>query len=182
MATFTASETSLHPTASLAGFGALARLAFYAALPLAAFSAVNVMAEAAGVEARFFSPAGLPGWAGAGIHLAMLFSIGLALALVGARSAGTLAWGVALLAGIIAFPFAAAPLNSLTLALMMAAILLLALATAIRISKVSRLGGWLMVPALCWFGFAAALGLAVAAAWSPPFALITAQNPAPTAG
>lgn len=178
MATITAHEKILHPATSLAGF---ARLALAAALPLAAFSAVNFLAEASGIEPRFFSPAGLPGWAGAILHFVVLFSIGLAIGLAVAKGGKVLPWGLALLAAIIAFPFFAAPLDSLTLALIMATVFLLALATAIRVAEVSRLGGWLMVPALCWLGFAAALGLAVAAAWSPPFALITAQNPASTA-
>lgn len=178
MATITAHDKILRPAASLAGF---ARLALAAALPLAAFSAVNFLAQAIGIEPRFFSPAGLPGWAGAAIHLAVLFSIGLAIGLAEAKGGKVLPWGVALLLAVIIFPFFAAPLDSLTLALVMACVLLLTLATAIRVASVSRLGGWLMVPALCWLGFAAALGLAIATAWSPPFALITAQNPAPTA-
>lgn len=181
MATFTAHETTLRPTASVVNFGAFARLALAAVLPLAAFSAVNFFAEAAGIEPRFFSPAGLPGWAGAGIHLALLFSIGLAIGLAAAKSTKVLVWGVALIAAVVVFPFVAAPLDSLGLALMMSFILLLTLATAIRVAETSRLGGWLMMPALLWLGFGAALGLAVAAAWSPPFALITAQNPAPAA-
>lgn len=181
MATITAHETSLRPTSSMAGFGVFARLAFAAVLPLAAFSAVNFLAEGAAIEPRFFSPAGLPGWAGAVVHLALLFPMGLAIGLAAGKSRKILPWGVALIAAVITFPFVAAPLDSLTLALMMAFILLLTLATAIRVAETSRLGAWLMMPALLWLGFGAALGLAVAAAWSPPFALITTQNAVPTA-
>jgi hypothetical protein len=38
-----------------------------------------------------------------------------------------------------------------------------------------------MIPMLGWIGFGAVLGLAISAAWAPPFALVTAQNPAPAA-
>ena len=182
MATITAHQQTIRPTSSKVDYGAVARLALAAVLPLAAFSAVNAMAEAAGIEPRFFAPANLPGWAGAVLHLALLFSMGLAIGLAAGKSKTILAWGVALVAAVITFPFIAAPLDSLALALMMAAILLLTIATAIRVAALSRLGGWLMLPSLLWLGFGAALGLAMAAAWSPPFALITAQNPTPVAG
>ncbi|WP_449394185.1 tryptophan-rich sensory protein [Devosia riboflavina] len=181
MATITAKETSLHPTINSVDFGALARLALSAVLPLAAFGGVNFVADAAGLQPYFFSPAGLPGWAGAAIHLVLLFTLGLAIGLAASKSRTVLPWGIALVAAMIAFPFPAAALDSLALALVMTGVLLLALATSVRIAAVSSLGGWLMVPVLVWVGFGAALGLAVAAAWSPPFALITAQNAPPAA-
>lgn len=181
MATITARENNLHTAAHAVDLGALARLAFAALLPLAAFAAVNYLAEFAGLRPYFFSPAGLPGWAGAAIHLALLFTVGLAIGLGAAKNGRVLPWGIALVAAMIAFPFPAAALDSLALALVMTVVLLLALATGIRIASASSLGGWLMLPVLAWIGFGAALGLAVAAAWSPPFALINAQNPAPAA-
>jgi len=181
MATLTAKENSLHPTAHAVDFGALARLALSAVLPLAAFGAANFLAEAAGLQPHFFSPAGLPGWAGAAIHLVLLFSVGLAIGLAASKNGNVLPWGIALVAAMITFPFPAAALDSLALALVMTTVLLLALATSLRVATASRLGGWLMLPVLVWVGFGAALGLAVAAAWSPPFALINAQNPAPAA-
>ncbi|MBN9335087.1 hypothetical protein [Devosia sp.] len=179
MATITAHENTLHP--ATVDFGAWARLALAAVLPLAAFSLLNFLCERAGVEPRFFSPAGLPGWAGAAIHLVMLFSTGLAIGLAAGKSRSILPWGIALILAMIAFPFGAAPLDSMTLALMMASIVLLAIATGLRVANLSPIGGWLMLPTLIWIGFGAALGLAMAAAWSPPFALITTQNPAPAA-
>lgn len=181
MATITAKENNLHLVASVVDFGALARLTLSAVLPLAAFGGVNFVAEAAGLQPYFFSPAGLPGWAGAAIHLVLLFSVGLAIGLAANKNRDVLPWGIALVAAMIAFPFPAAALDSLALALVMTTVLLLALATSIRVASASRLGGWLMLPVLVWIGFGAALGLAVAAAWSPPFALITAQNPPPAA-
>jgi hypothetical protein len=181
MATFTADQKSLHPTAHAVDFGALARLGLAAILPLAAFGGVNVLGEAVGMQPYFFSPAGLPGWAGAAIHLALLFLVGLAVGLAAESNRSVLPWGVALVAAMIAFPFPAAALDSLALALVMTSVMLIALAASLRIAQSSSLGGWLMVPVLIWIGFGAALGLAVAAAWSPPFALITAQNPAPPA-
>lgn len=179
MATITAQQSNLHSAGHAVDFGALARLMLAAILPLAAFGAVNFMAEAIGLQPYFFSPVGLPGWAGAAIHLVLLFLVGLAIGLAANQNRSILPWGIALVAAMIAFPFPAAALDSLALALVMTTVLLLALATGLRIAAASRLGGWLMVPVLVWIGFGAALGLAVAAAWSPPFALITAQNPAP---
>lgn len=182
MATITAKQHSLPQTSHLVDFGAMARLALAAVLPLAAFGAVNFLGETIGFQPHFFSPAGLPGWAGAAMHLALLATISLALGLAMTTSRAALPWGVALLVGMIGFPFLATSLDSLALALLMTSVLFLALATSLRVAAASRLGGWLMLPILLWLGFAAALGLAVAAAWSPPFALITAQNPAPAAG
>lgn len=181
MATIIAQQSNVHPTVHAVDFGALVRPVLSAVLPLAAFGAVNFLGEAIGLRPYFFSPVGLPGWAGAAIHLFLLFLVGLAIGVAANKSRGVLPWGIALVAAMIAFPFPAAALDSLALALVMTTVMLLALATSLRIAASSRLGGWLMVPVLVWIGFGAALGLAVAAAWSPPFALITAQNPAPAA-
>lgn len=181
MATFTADHNSLHQTANAVDFGALARLGLAAVLPLAAFGGVNFLGEAMGVNPYFFAPAGLPGWAGAAIHLTLLLLVGLAIGFAVNDNRAVLPWGIALVVAMVAFPFPAAALDSLALALMMTVVMLIALATSLRIAASSRLGGWLMVPVLIWIGFGAALGLAIAAAWSPPFALITTQNPAPPA-
>lgn len=181
MATFTADHNSINKTAHAVDFGALARFGLIAVLPLAAFGGVNALGEVVGLQPYFFSPAGLPGWAGAVIHLTLLFLVGLAIGLAADENRAVLPWGIALVATMIAFPFPAAALDSLALALVMTLVMLIAIATSIRIAQSSRLGGWLMVPVLIWIGFGAALGLAVAAAWSPPFALITTQTPAPAA-
>ncbi|WP_162249171.1 tryptophan-rich sensory protein [Devosia sp. Root685] len=177
MATTTAKENSFHPIAHTLDLGAVAQLALAATLPLAAFGAANFLGEAVGLQPHFFSPAGLPGWAGAAMHLVLLFLVGLAIGLATKQNRAVLPWGIALVIAMIAFPFPAAALDSLGLALVMAGVLLLAIATGLRVAAASSLGGWLMLPALVWIGFGAALGLAIAAAWSPPFALITAQNP-----
>lgn len=180
MATLTAEQTFQTSAKPARGFGAFARFALCAVAPLAAFGGVNLVAEALGYMPLFFSPLGLPGWFGAAIHLVILFSLGLALGLVaekGRRGANVARWLAPLMAAVILFPFFAAPLDSLSLALMMTSVMILALATSLRVARISRLGGWLMVPSLIWLGFGAALGLAIAAAWSPPFALVTAQQP-----
>ncbi|MDV3252806.1 tryptophan-rich sensory protein [Devosia sp. BK] len=184
MATLTAQNTTLAPTAHKAEIGNVARPVLSALLPLAGFGAANFMAESLGVMPLFFSPAGLPGWVGAGIHLVALAMAGLGIGIAygqGLRGRKALPWGTALIIGMIAFPFFAAPLDSLQLALVMTGVMMLGLATSIRVARVSRLGGWLMIPMLGWIGFGAVLGLAISAAWAPPFALVTAQNPAPAA-
>lgn len=181
MATLTARNATLQSTAHKASVGHFARPVFATLLPLAGFGAANFLAESSGVMPLFFSPAGLPGWAGAAIHLIALALTGLGIGLAyekGLRGRKALPWGVALIIGMIAFPFFAAPLDSLQLALVMTGVMMLGLATAIRVARVSRLGGWLMIPMLGWIGFGAVLGLAISAAWAPPFALVTAQNPA----
>lgn len=181
MATFTAAELHSTQAPHKAGFASAGRLVLFALAPLAAFGGVNLAAESLNVMPLFFSPLGIPGWAGAGLHFAMILSIGIAMGIVankGSRGAIALRWSAALIAALIAFPFIAAPLDSMTLALAMTSVLLLALATAIRMTRLSGLAGWFMLPVVGWVGFGAALGLAVAAAWAPPFALINAQQPA----
>ena len=182
MATITAHHETLPQTQSKFAFGEYARLALFSAMPLAAFGGANFVAEAMGAQPLFFSPGGLPGWLGAALHLALLFTIGLSLGLAyatGRRGRKIMPWGIALVIGMVAFPFFAGWLDAFALALVMTFVLLIGFATSLRIARVSRLGGWLMLPTLFWVGFGAVLGLAVAAAWSPPFALITAQNTAP---
>ncbi|KKB77139.1 hypothetical protein VW35_15560 [Devosia soli] len=181
MATLTATELHNVQSKPKLGFATFGRTALFALAPLAAFGGVNLAAESLGLMPLFFSPLGLPGWVGAGFHLALIFSIGISMGLVahkGRRGAIALRWSAALVAAMIAFPFFAAPLDSMTLALVMTGVLLLALATAIRMTRISGMAGWFMLPVIGWIGFGAALGLAVAAAWAPPFALINAQQPA----
>ncbi|PXA98834.1 hypothetical protein DMC47_06480 [Nostoc sp. 3335mG] len=187
MATISAQHSGIQPAvktgSSQRRLGRLGVGAMLALSPLAAFGGVNLAAEALNVMPLFFSPVGLPGWVGAAIHLVLLLTTGIALGLVahrGRRGLNAVRWGFVFTLAMIAFPFVAAPLDSLALALMMTGVILLGLATAIRVARLSRLGGWLMLPSLVWIGFGAALGLAVAAAWSPPFALINAQQPAPS--
>jgi tryptophan-rich sensory protein len=181
MATLILNQTHAAETPRKGQFGAAARLALFALSPLAALGGVNLAGESLSITPLFFSPLGIPGWLGAGIHMALVLSVGLSMGLVansGRPGVVALRWGFALVAAMIAFPFIAAPLDSMALALLMTSVLLLALATAIRMVRISRPAGWLMLPVLTWIGFGAALGLAVAAAWSPPFALINAQQPA----
>lgn len=184
MATTLTKSITERPSRHLVSIGSLARFALISLLPLAAFGAVNYVGEAMRILPLFFSPVGMPGWAGAAIHLAVLLSIGVALALAarsGRRMTNLSLWATAYVAGVIAYPFMAPGLDSLGLALTMTMVLVLGLATSIRIARHSTAAGWLMLPALGWLGFGAVLGLAVAAAWSPPFALVNAQQPAPAA-
>jgi tryptophan-rich sensory protein len=181
MATITAQHEIVHSDTPKASFGAWASLGLFTLLPLAAFSGANFAADAIGTMPLFFSPAGLPGWAGAAIHLVMLASIGLALGLTyakGVHGRKILPWGVALVLAMVIFPYFAPQLDSFALALVMTSVLLLGMATSIRVARVSSAAGWVMLPSLLWLGFGAALGLAVAAAWSPPFALTNAQSSA----
>jgi tryptophan-rich sensory protein len=182
MATILTKSIAEHSSRHSVSVGSLARFALISLLPLAAFGAVNYAGEAMRILPLFFSPVGMPGWAGAAIHLAVLLSIGVALALAaqsGRSMTALTIWGTAYVAGVIAYPFLAPVLDSLGLALTLTVVLVLGLATSIRITKHSAAAGWLMLPALGWLGFGAVLGLAVAAAWSPPFALVNAQHPAP---
>lgn len=81
----------------------------------------------------------------------------------------------------VLLPFITPPLDSLQLALVSTTLFLLAVATARRAAAVSRLAGWMMAPTLAIIGFSATMGLAIAAAYSPPFALMQGTEPAPAA-
>jgi hypothetical protein len=149
-------------------------LTLSAALPLAVFIIANGVAELNGYAPLFFSPFAIPGWIGAAMHLACLPLFGIARWMVAERGArGRTAgwWLVALMAGMIAIPFVVAPLDSFALSTISVALLLLGTATALRVAHVSRRAGWVMLPALGWLGFSAAVGLMFVAAWAPPFAL-----------
>jgi hypothetical protein len=144
-----------------------------ATAPLATFGIANVIADLNGVLPLYFSP-GLPGWAGALLHLASLPLFGIAHWLVARHGdAGRRAawWIVALIAGTIAFPFIVEPLDSVVLSVVAFALLCLGLATLIRAGKVDPRAALIMAPALAWMGFSAFVGLSFAGTWSPPFAL-----------
>jgi hypothetical protein len=150
-------------------------------LPLGIFGLVNLGAEAAGILPLFFAPFGLPGWVGAVGHLAQLSFLGIAFWAVTRATAdrAPLFWLGAVTAAYIFLPFITPPLDSLQLSLVCSALFLLTLAGMIRIGRVSPLATWLMTPTLAIVGFSATMGLALAAAYSPPFALIQGQQPAP---
>jgi hypothetical protein len=168
-----------HRTARLKGAGLLV---LYAGLPLGLFGLLNLLAEALGHMPLFFSPFGLPGWAGAALYLVQLPLLGAAAGLVALSGhRGPQYWLAGLLALLIAFPFLVAPLDSLQLSLVTVATFLLALGTLLRTVAVAPLAGWLMAPCLVWMGVSATLGLLLAAAWSPPFALANGQHSAAAA-
>ncbi|MHA6296960.1 hypothetical protein [Devosia sp. CAU 1758] len=152
-------------------------------LPMGAFGLVNLGAEQIGVLPLFFAPFGLPGWAGAIAHLVQLALLGGAFWAVTqhAKSRRARTWLAMLTAAYILLPFVTPPLDSLQLAMVCTALLLLALATARRAAAISPLAGWMMTPMLVVIGFSATMGLAIAAAYSPPFALMQGTEPAPAA-
>jgi len=166
---------------AFAGARNLLGLAIAGGLPLGLFGLVNLAGEGFGILPLFFSPYAIPGWLGAGIHLSLLFLIGLSAGLAWQRGGRTIiGWVAALVVGMIAFPFLAPWLDSLQLALYVVGLLLLCGATAYRVSLHAPLAGLLMLPTLMWLGIGAALGLTMAAAWTPPFALMQGnQQPIP---
>lgn len=144
------------------------------ALPLSVFVIANGLAGLAGIVPLFFAPFGLPGWIGAVLHIASLPLFGVAHWMVVAegregRHAGH--WLVALMAGAIVFPFAVTPLDPLFLCLATMILLLVGLATASLVAKVSPRAGLVMLPGLAWMGLSAFVGLSLVAGWSPPFGL-----------
>jgi tryptophan-rich sensory protein len=180
----TAVTTVTSPTghSAFSGARALFGVAIAGGLPLGLFGLANLAGESVGILPLFFSPYGIPGWLGAGIHLSLMFLIGAAAGLAvqnGGR--GVIGWVAALTICMIVFPFLAPWLDSLQLALYVVALLLLCAATTYRISRNSVLGGLLMVPSLLWLGVGAALGLTIAAAWTPPFALMQVNQQTPPA-
>lgn len=164
-----------------AGVGAKLRnglaLVVAGGLPLGLFGLANLAGESLGLMPLFFAPFGLPGWAGALFHLSLLPLVGVAT-LLALRAGGqrALPWSCALVAVLLAFPFVSSALDSLQLSILAVSMLLLAAATTYRLSRYSSPAGLIMVPALVWLGISAALGLALAAAWSPPFALMQGQQ------
>lgn len=160
----------------------LALLAIAAGLPLGLFGLANLAGESLGLMPLFFAPFGLPGWVGAILHLSLLPLCGIAAQLAarhgGYRSTG---WSGALILALIVFPFLAPALDSLQLSLLATSLLLLAGATTWRLARLSPLAGLVMVPLLIWLGISAALGLALAASWSPPFALMQGNGLPPEA-
>jgi hypothetical protein len=154
-------------------------LVLSAALPLAVFVIANGLAELNGAQPLFFSPLGLPGWAGAVLHLGALPLFGAARWMVAGRgAAGRSAgwWIVALMAGMIAFPFLVGPLDSLVLSIIAFALLVVGLGATARATAVDRRAGLLMMPGMVWMGFSAFVGLSFVAAWSPPFAVTNSQG------
>ena len=154
-------------------------LVLSAALPLAVFVIANGLAELNGMLPLFFSPMGLPGWVGAALHLGSLPLFGVARWMVAGRGeAGRSAgwWIVALMAGMIAFPFLVAPLDSLLLSLVAFGLLMIGLGAIARAAAVDRKAALVMVPGLVWMGFSAFVGLSFVAAWSPPFAVTNSQG------
>jgi hypothetical protein len=154
-------------------------LVLSAALPLAVFVIANGVAELNGKLPLFFSPLGLPGWAGAVLHLGALPLFGIARWMVASRGdAGRDAgwWIVALMAGMIGFPFLVAPLDSLMLSLVAFVLLVVGMGATARAATVAPRAAMVMMPGLAWMGFSAFVGLSFVAAWSPPFAVTNSQG------
>ncbi|MCR6671845.1 hypothetical protein [Devosia ginsengisoli] len=154
-------------------------LVLSAAMPLAVFVIANGIAELNGLLPLFFSPLGLPGWMGAVLHLGCLPLFGVARWMVAGRGlAGQRAgwWIVALMAGMIGFPFVVAPLDSMTLSMVAFALLILGLGAMIRAGNVEPRAAMMMAPGMAWMGFSAFVGLSFAAAWSPPFAVTNSHT------
>jgi len=84
-------------------------------------------------------------------------------------------WIVALIAGVIGFPFIVAPLDSLMLSLVAMALFVLGLGAMVRAGRIDPRAAMFMAPGLAWLGFSAFVGLSFAAAWSPPFAVTNSQ-------
>jgi hypothetical protein len=149
-----------------------------AALAAGLFGLVHLGLTFFGLLPFFFAPFGLPHWAGSAIHLAQLALLGAAFgALQPVTTRPARFWLAGLIAAYIALPFVAAMLDSLQLSLVCTFVLLLGLATLRRVGAQSKLAGWLMTPMLAIVGVSAALGLTLAAAYTPPFALVQGQNP-----
>lgn len=148
-------------------------------LPLSVFVIAHGMAQLAGVSPLFFAPFGLPGWLGAVLHIGSLPLFGVARWMVAQRSdegrrAGW--WLVGLMTGMIGLPFIVGPLDSLMLCLATVTLLLLALATSMRVAQVSPRAALVMLPGVAWMGLSACVGLSLVAGWSPPFSLTNAQG------
>ena len=175
-------RATAHSATHKIDLSALLGLVITTGLPLALFGLVHLVAETLGIVPYFFSPFGLNGWVGAALHIALLPMLGASLFLVASeQNTSPIAWLVALIAGLIIFPFIIAPLDSLQLGMATTGLLLLTIATMMRVSAVSRPAAYLLTPALVWLAVSATLGLALAASWAPPFALTQVHNAPPAA-
>lgn len=177
MVTHTISQTTA-PRAVAQGQDAFG-LVLAMAAPLAAFSLINWGVESDGMMPLFFSPFGLPGWVGAALYLGTLPLLGAAWHLVhreGMAGKAAAWWIIGLTLGCISFPFIVTPLDSFALSAIAVILSLLGFATMQRAAAVSPMAGWVMAPALAWMAFSALMGLALTAAWAPPFALTNAQS------
>lgn len=156
-------------------------LVLSAALPLAVFVIANGIAEINGMLPLFFSPFGLPGWVGGVLHLGALPLFGIARWMVADRGeAGRKAgwWVVALMAGTIVQPFLVMPLDSLALAILSFALVVVGLGAMVRVGQIDSKAALIMAPGMAWMGFSAFVGLSFAAAWAPPFAVTSSQGAA----
>ncbi|ODT67642.1 MAG: hypothetical protein ABS75_23320 [Pelagibacterium sp. SCN 63-23] len=155
-------------------------LAVAMGLPPGLFGLLNLGAESLGILPLFFAPFDLPGWIGAIAHLAQLALLGAAYWVLSHNHAnrGARFWLLAFIAAYILLPFVTPPLDSLQLSLACTALFLVGLASLRRAAAAAPLAGWFMAPALLVLGFSATMGLAIAASYSPPFALVQGQQPA----
>ncbi len=163
---------------------AAARLVVCTSLPLGMFGLVHLSASAIGLFPIFFAPFGLPTWGGAVMHLLQLALLGGAFwALTEKATRGTARqWLIGLTAFYILLPFFTPLINSLQLGLVCTALFLGTMATIRRVGPAAPMAGWMMAPMLAVTGTSAALGLTMAAAYSPPFALMQSGQSQPPAG
>ncbi|MEQ9637069.1 MAG: hypothetical protein RLW68_13395 [Devosia marina] len=160
-----------------------ARLVVCVSLPLGAFGLIHLAAGAFGMFPNFFAPFGLPHWGGAALHLVQLALLGAAFwALTEQVVRGTARqWLIGLTILYSLLPFFTPLLDSLQLGLVCTAMFLSTLAAIQRVGSAAPLAGWLMAPMLALTGTGAALGLTIAAAYSPPFALMQSGHTQPAA-
>jgi hypothetical protein len=153
-------------------------LTLSASLPLAVFVIANGVGELTGILPLFFSPFGLPGWLGAVLHIGSLPLLGAARWMVaerGARGRAAGWWLVALMAGLIVFPFMVTPLDSLQLSMVATSLAIIGMGAWLRAAAVSSRAAWVMAPAMIWLSFSALVGMAFVAAFTPPFGLANGQ-------
>lgn len=165
-------ETAFDPNRADA-WGAL----LSAMLPVAAVIVANCLFLMAGLEihdAPVLAPV-LPDWVSGLAFVAIYPMWGLARWAAwqnGENGRRASWWVVGLIAAGIAYPFVAGALEPVWVTFANSVLMVIGLATALRLVKVSRLAFLLVLPTLVWVGFATLVSFAVVAqGWSPPFAV-----------
>lgn len=153
-------------------------LVLSAALPLAVFIIVHGLGQMTATVPFFFAPFGLPGWAGAVLHLSGLPLLGVARWMASrqgheGRRAGW--WVVALMAGLIGLPFVVGSFDTLALTMISFVLLFVGLGAMVRVARVDGKAALVMAPVMVWLGLGAFVGLSFSAAWAPPFAVANSQ-------
>ena len=151
-------------------------LGLSAALPIAAYFAVDAAADQLGIVPVVTAPLGLPEWTIAAAMLLTLPMWGVARWLIGQHDVvGRVAsrWIVALIAGVILLPYALSLANPFMAGLLPMLVLLTGIVAAMRASALSGGAALLLAPGLVWFGLGSLIGFTtLAGGWSPPFAMV----------